>query len=114
MFLAVIQELTSTLTSQSVTCCMSCRRLDQLLKRYERGELHAVDWLDPLALKKIELLRHQVPLAHAVTLVNKMTDWNITAQQTETAAGIQLCIQLCSAQTVLQSLASCGLHCLAF
>ncbi len=46
---------------------MSCRRLDQLLKRYERGELHAVDWLDPLALKKIELLRHQVPLAYAVT-----------------------------------------------
>lgn len=34
-------------------------RLDQLLKRYERGELHAVYWLDPLAFKKIELLRHQ-------------------------------------------------------
>ncbi len=67
MFLAVIQELTCTLTGQSVTCCMSCRRLDQLLKRYERGELHAVDWLDPLALKKIELLRHQVPPAYAVT-----------------------------------------------
>ena len=46
---------------------MSCRRLDQLLKRYERGELHAVYWLDPLAFKKIELLRHQVPPAHAVT-----------------------------------------------
>ncbi len=50
-----------------MTCCMSCRRLDQLLKRYERGELHAVDWLDPLALKKIDLLRHQVPPAYAVT-----------------------------------------------
>ncbi len=67
MFSAVIQELTRTPKGQSVTCCMSCRRLDQLLKRYERGELHAVDWLDPLALKKIELLRHQVPPAFAVT-----------------------------------------------
>ena len=65
--LAVLQVLTCTLNGQSVTCCMSCRRLDQLLKRYERSELHAVDWLDPLALKKIELLRHQVPLASALT-----------------------------------------------
>lgn len=64
---AIIQELTCTPTGRSVTCCMSCRRLDQLLKRYERGELHAVDWMDPLALKKIELLRQQVPPVYAET-----------------------------------------------
>ncbi|KAL3157710.1 hypothetical protein ABBQ32_012142 [Trebouxia sp. C0010 RCD-2024] len=34
-------------------------RLDQLLKRYQRGELPAVDWLDPVVLKRIERLRHE-------------------------------------------------------
>ena len=38
------------------------RRLDQLLKRYQRGELRAVDWLDPLVLKRIEQLRYEVGL----------------------------------------------------
>ena len=40
--------------------CTVCRRLEQLLKRYERGELPHVSWLDQLALKQIEHLRHQV------------------------------------------------------
>lgn len=39
---------------------MGCRRLDQVLKRYRRGEIKAVDWLDALALQKIEHLRHEV------------------------------------------------------
>ena len=37
-----------------------CRRLDQVLKRYQRKEVQVVDWLDTLALQKIELLRQEV------------------------------------------------------
>lgn len=36
------------------------RRLEQMLKRYERGELAAVDWLDTMALARIRQLRTEV------------------------------------------------------
>ena len=39
---------------------MPCRRLEQMLKRYERGELAATDWLDALALARIRQLRTEV------------------------------------------------------
>ena len=58
----VCKVLVVTLSSLAwwVTCWPICRRLDQLLKRYERGELQSVNWLDPLALKRIERMRHEV------------------------------------------------------
>ena len=52
--------VTQSSLARWVTCWPICRRLDQLLKRYERGELQSVDWLDPLALKRIERVRHEV------------------------------------------------------
>ena len=39
---------------------MPRRRLEQMLKRYERGELAAVDWLDTMALARIRQLRTEV------------------------------------------------------
>jgi phosphatidylinositol 3-kinase len=36
------------------------RRLEQLLKRYERGEVAPVEWLDHLTLQRIEQFRAQV------------------------------------------------------
>lgn len=37
----------------------SCRRVDQVLKRYERGEIDHLNWLDKLSLAAIEKLRCQ-------------------------------------------------------
>lgn len=37
-----------------------CRRLEQLLKRYKRGEIEPVEWLDHLTLQRIEQYRAQV------------------------------------------------------
>jgi hypothetical protein len=36
------------------------RRLEQLLKRYNRGEVAPVEWLDHLTLARIQQLRVQV------------------------------------------------------
>lgn len=33
--------------------------MDQVLKRFERGEIERVDWLDPLAMRAIDGLRRQ-------------------------------------------------------
>lgn len=40
-----------------------------MLKRYERGELAAIDWLDALALARIRQLRVEVKLRHALQLL---------------------------------------------
>lgn len=40
-----------------------------MLKRYERGELAAIDWLDALALARIRQLRVEVKLSHALQLL---------------------------------------------
>lgn len=41
--------------------CTMCRRLEQLLKRYNRGEIARVEWLDHLTLTRIQQCRAQVP-----------------------------------------------------
>ena len=38
-----------------------------MLKRYERGELAAVDWLDTMALARIRQLRTEVSLGVRLT-----------------------------------------------
>ena len=43
--------------------CTACRRLEQLLKRYNRGEIARVEWLDHLTLNRIQQCRAQVPSA---------------------------------------------------
>lgn len=53
----------------------SCRRVDQVLKRFERGEIERVDWLDGLTMRAIDSLRRG---HHAQQL---------QAQQQEGAAG---------------------------
>ena len=62
---------TSTLVCDMLVSKSACRRLDQLLKRYQRGELRAVDWLDPLALKRIEQLRYEVAFDRAFWHLNQ-------------------------------------------
>ena len=42
--------------------CTMCRRLEQLLKRYNRGEIARVEWLDHLTLNRIQQCRAQVPV----------------------------------------------------
>ena len=42
--------------------CTLCRRLEQLLKRYNRGEIARVEWLDHLTLTRIQQCRAQVPV----------------------------------------------------
>lgn len=44
------------------------RRLEQLLKRYERGEVARVEWLDHLTLARIHQLRVQVAAQCPLTL----------------------------------------------
>ena len=56
----VLRDVMSRMQAVTLAAGHMCRRLDQLLKRYERGEMPVVDWLHPLALKKIEQQRHEV------------------------------------------------------
>lgn len=37
-----------------------CRRLEQLVKRYERGDLQHIEWLDGLAFRSLDRLRAEV------------------------------------------------------
>lgn len=49
----------AALKSISDSFC-SCRRLGQLVKRYERGELRRVEWLDGLTMRAVDRLRDEV------------------------------------------------------
>ena len=44
---------------------MMCRRLEQLVKRYERGEMRRVEWLDGMSMRAVDRLRDEVP-SHTV------------------------------------------------
>lgn len=43
------------------TVHMLCRRLEQLVKRYERGEMRRVEWLDGMSMRAVDRLREEVP-----------------------------------------------------
>ena len=47
-------------SGSSIIGCKICRRLEQLLKRYNRGEIAQVEWLDHLTLNRIQQCRAQV------------------------------------------------------
>ncbi len=50
--------LTSTAHEQPLTALR--RRLEQVLKRYSRGEVPRIDWLDPLTFTALDRLRLEV------------------------------------------------------
>lgn len=43
------------------TMHVTCRRLEQLVKRYERGEMRRVEWLDGMSMRAVDRLRDEVP-----------------------------------------------------
>lgn len=50
----------TSLFTSAKWCKSACRRLEQLLKRYNRGEIARVEWLDHLTLSRIQQCRAQV------------------------------------------------------
>ena len=53
-----------------------CRRLEQLLKRYNRGEIAPVEWLDHLTLSRIQHQRAQVSFTQCANMISR---WTVSA-----------------------------------
>lgn len=65
----------------------ACSRVEQVLKRYERGEVEHVPWLDRLALHSVEQLRQQEQQ-------RQRQDEEAAAELGGAAAALQLLVEL--------------------